>query len=174
MIKTFPFGPERSVPINVQSSPTESIEHNFSDGDRKNSQLEDVETPTKKLSVVGDVDLWKQELVRRSAEAFNQIDDDEDMQDQLLAQVEHYKGILQETEGMLHQLHSKVQTKESRWKSRLAEKEAQLNRVFGEEDKLAKNIAAMIESLDEMETSDDNVEENVEGIERKLHLSITR
>ena len=61
-----------------------------------------------------------------------------------------------------------MQTKESRWKSRLAEKEAQLNRIFGEEDKLAKNIAAMIESLDEMETSDDNVEESLEGMQRKL------
>ncbi len=48
---------------------------------------------------------------------------------------------------MLHQLQSTVETEESRWKSRLADKEAELEQVRKETDKLTKNITALEESL---------------------------
>ena len=48
---------------------------------------------------------------------------------------------------MLHQLQSTVETEESRWKSRLAEKEAELERVSKEKGMLAKSNSAMEDSL---------------------------
>ena len=48
---------------------------------------------------------------------------------------------------MLHQLQSTVETEESRWKSRLGDKEAELEQVRKETDKLTKNITALEESL---------------------------
>ena len=48
---------------------------------------------------------------------------------------------------MLHQLQSTVETEESRWKSRLSEKEAELEQVRKETDKLTKNVTALEESL---------------------------
>ena len=48
---------------------------------------------------------------------------------------------------MLHQLQSKVETEESRWKSRLGEKEAELEQVRKETQKLSQNNIALEESL---------------------------
>ena len=48
---------------------------------------------------------------------------------------------------MLHQLQSTVETEESRWKSRLGEKEAELEQVRKETDKLKQSNIALEESL---------------------------
>lgn len=48
---------------------------------------------------------------------------------------------------MLHQLQSTVETEESRWKSRFGEKEAELERVRKETEKLTENNIALQESL---------------------------
>ena len=56
---------------------------------------------------------------------------------------------------MLHQLKSKVETEESRWKSRLDEREAELDRVRDEKDKLAQNNAAMEESFNVVNSAEE-------------------
>lgn len=48
---------------------------------------------------------------------------------------------------MLHQLQSTVETEESRWKSRLSEKEGELEQVRKETEKLTKSNLALEESL---------------------------
>ena len=56
---------------------------------------------------------------------------------------------------MLHQLQSKVETEESRWKSRLDEREAELDRVRDEKDKLAQSNTAMEESLNVVDSAEE-------------------
>ena len=50
-------------------------------------------------------------------------------------------------ERMLHQLQSTVETEESRWKSRLGEKEAELEQVRKETEKLKQSNIALEDSL---------------------------
>jgi hypothetical protein len=68
---------------------------------------------------------------------------------------------------MLHQLQSKVETEESRWKDRLAEREAELDRVREEKDKLAKSNAAMEESLNVVNSAEE-MQEKLQDLQRKL------
>ena len=56
---------------------------------------------------------------------------------------------------LLHRIISKVDTKEAIWKRRLAEREAELDRVRDEKDKLAKNNAAMEESLNVVNSAEE-------------------
>ena len=56
---------------------------------------------------------------------------------------------------MLHQLQSKVETEESRWKRRLDEREAELDRVRDEKYKLAQSNAAMEESLNVVNSAEE-------------------
>ena len=56
---------------------------------------------------------------------------------------------------MLHQLQSKVETEESRWKSRLGEKEAELERVRKETEKLTENNIALQESLNVVNSAEE-------------------
>ena len=56
---------------------------------------------------------------------------------------------------MLHQLQSKVETEESRWKSLLDEREAELDRVRDEKDKLAQSNVAMEESLNVVNSAEE-------------------
>ena len=56
---------------------------------------------------------------------------------------------------MLHQLQSKVETEESRWKSRLSEKEAELEKVRKETEKLTKNNTALEESLNVVNSAEE-------------------
>jgi DNA repair exonuclease SbcCD ATPase subunit len=93
------------------------------------------------------VTLWKSEVAANKAKGADETSNNEDTTDQLKTQVEHYKGVLGETERMLHQLQSTVETEESRWKSRLGEKEAELEQVRKETQKLSQNNIALEESL---------------------------
>merc|ERR1712080_593650 len=82
------------------------------------------------------VKMWKTEAKESTVEPEGKDDPNEESIEQLTGQVEHYEGVLAETEKMLHQLQSTVETEESRWKSRLSEKEAELEQVRKETEKL--------------------------------------
>ena len=56
---------------------------------------------------------------------------------------------------MLHQLQSTVETEESRWKTRLSEKEAELERVRKESEKLAKSNIALEQSLNVVNSAEE-------------------
>ena len=56
---------------------------------------------------------------------------------------------------MLHQLQSTVETEESRWKSRLSEKEAELQQVRIETEKLSKSNAALEKSMNVVNSAEE-------------------
>jgi chromosome segregation ATPase len=113
------------------------------------------------------VKLWKSEVAVHKAKGEDETSHNEDTTDQLKAQVEHYKGVLGETERMLHQLQSTVETEESRWKNRLGEKEAELERVRKETEKLTENNIALQESLNVVNSAEE-MEEKLQELQKKL------
>jgi len=113
------------------------------------------------------VKTWKTEAKESAVEPQVKDDPNEESVEQLTGQVEHYKGVLAETEKMLHQLQSTVETEESRWKSRLSEKEAELEQVRKETEKLTKSNLALEESL-KVVNSAEEMEEKLQELQNKL------
>merc|ERR1712141_13067 len=113
------------------------------------------------------VKTWKTEAKESTVEPEAKDDPNEESIEQLTVQVEHYKGVLAETEKMLHQLQSTVETEESRWKSRLSEKEGELEQVRKETEKLTKSNLALEESL-KVVNSAEEMEEKLQELQNKL------
>merc|ERR1712029_518291 len=94
--------------------------------------------------------------------------------EKLEGQVKHYKSVLDETETMLNQLQAAVESEESRWKSKLSDKENTLEKLQRENEALEAKIAAMepnLNSVEEMETKLRELQEKL-AIEEadKVHL----
>jgi len=117
------------------------------------------------------VKMWKTEAKESTVEPEAKDDPNEESIEQLTGQVEHYKGVLAETEKMLHQLQSTVETEESRWKSRLSEKEGELEQVRKETEKLTKSNLALEESLKVVNSAEEvllEMEEKLQELQNKL------
>merc|ERR1719273_928115 len=94
-------------------------------------------------------------------------EEDESKMQQLEGQVKHYKSVLAETENMLNLLQASVESEESLWKSKVSDKDMQLEKFQRQLEAMEAKNAAMEASINSL-NSVEEMEAKLRELQEKL------